>query len=137
MYSNGIAAMVAAISRAWASRESWATTSTTRPQSWAVSASMKSPVKLIRRARSIPMSWGRRMVSPPPGITPTLRVGVGEARPFGRDEEVAGHGQLQTAGHGRPVDRTDDRGPVRRQHAEVLDRAAHAVLLDRPPLGGQ
>ena len=71
MYSKGIAAMVAAISRAWASRESWATTSTTRPQSRAVSASMKSPVKLIRRARSIPMSWGRRMVSPPPGITPT------------------------------------------------------------------
>ena len=37
-------------------------------------------------------------------------VGVGEARPLRRDEEVAAQGQLQAAGHGRPVDGADDRG---------------------------
>ena len=71
MYSDGMAATVAAISWARATSVSCGTTSTTKPQSRAVSASMKSPVKLMRRARSIPTSWGRRIVSPPPGMTPT------------------------------------------------------------------
>ena len=71
------------------------------------------------------------------GHDPDAGMGVGEARPFRRDEEVAGQGQLQPAGHGRSVDGADDRRPVRHQHAEVRDRVAHAVPLDRPLLGRQ
>ena len=62
---------------------------------------MKSPVKLIRRARSIPISWGSRIVRPAARHDPDPGVGVGEARPLGGDQEVAAQGQLEAAGDRR------------------------------------
>ena len=64
-------------------------------------------------------------------------VRVGEARPLRGDEEVAAHGELEPARHGRAVDGADDRGVVRRHHPGAPRRAALSLLLHRTQLGGQ
>ena len=74
-------AMVPATSMARGRRSWWVVTSVTRPHASAVWASTKSPVRLIRRARSTPMRAGSLMVMPPPGMTPTRPwVSANEAR---------------------------------------------------------
>ena len=67
------------------------------------------------------------------------RVRVGEARPIGRDEEVAVQRDLEPAGHGDAVDRADERLRVRRQRtaerqAAVAGAVAHVGRVRRPSL---
>ena len=59
-------------------------------------------------------------------------VGIGERRPFGRDEEVAPQGQLEPAGDGDAVDRPDDRLADERERSALLWRpVVVAERLDR------
>ena len=60
-------------------------------------------------ARRTPTASGQVHGEPPPRHDPDASVGVGEARPLGRDEEVAGEGQLEPAGDRDAVDGADHR----------------------------
>ena len=68
-------AIVRAIPSASSRSSSRGTTLSTSPQSYAVAASMKSPVMFRYCARPIPTSRGRRCVPPPPGMSPSLISG--------------------------------------------------------------
>ena len=91
------------------SSSSWGTTWLTRPHDSAVAASRKLPVVESSLARRNPTASGSSTVRPQPGHDPDPGVGVGEAGPLRRDEEVAGEGQLEAAGDGDAVDGADDR----------------------------
>ena len=131
----------------WAvgSSSSCGTTWLTRPQSSAVAASRKLPVADSSRARRTPTAWGSRTVRPQSGMMPTRAWVSANARPLGRDEEVAAQSQLEPAGDGHAVDRPDDRLADERERtallrrpvvvAEGLDRrsGARAQLLEVEP----
>ena len=59
---------------------------------------------------------------PPPGQRAELGVGVGEARPFRREHDVAAEHQLEPAGDARAVHRRDHRLPDRPQRGTGVGR---------------
>ena len=123
--------------RAKGRRSSWATTWFTRPSRSASSASMKFPVSDISMARRKPIDWASRTVIPPAWHDAHPGVGVGEAGPVRGDEQRALQGDLQAAGDGYPVDRTDDRLVDHRQESVEAVAAPLRTLPRRPRRRGR
>ena len=83
----------------------------------------------------------------PAGHDADTRVGVGERRPVGRDEEVAVERHLETTGDRRAVHRADEQLRVRRERAAERElaeavpavRVVRAVggLVERAPTVGE
>ena len=92
------------------SSSSWGTTWLTSPHAErGRAASRKLPVTLISRARRMADRLGEQHGEPPSRHDPDAGVGVGEAGPLGRDEEVARERDLEAAGDRGAVDRADHR----------------------------
>ena len=69
-------AIVRAIALARGSSAAGSTTSLTRPQASALSATIGSPVMIISAALDMPIEWARCIAMPPPPIQPSLISGA-------------------------------------------------------------
>ena len=67
------------------------------------------PVRMRSRARPCPISRGRRTVPPSMSGTPKRRQNTPKDGVLGGHPQIAPDGELETAGHGVPLDGGDDR----------------------------